>query len=65
MYLLNKTLTNVSKNIDKYIELYTNNYYVKFPISNDTIEWLNSSIEIINETPEIYNKLFIHFIFLL
>ena len=62
MYLLNKTLTNVSKNIDKYIELYTNDYYVKFPISNDTIEWLNSSIEIINETPEIYNNISLPYI---
>ena len=62
IHLLNKTLMNVSKNIDKYIELYTNDCYIKFPISNDTIEWLNSSIEIINETLEIYNNISLPYI---
>ena len=59
---LPKIITNIEKNSEKFIELFNNSNYIRFPISNETIEWLKSSNDIIIETVEMYNKISLPYI---
>ena len=60
--LLDKFITQSEKFPDKFIEIYNNYCYVRFPVSIDFIDWLKAETEIFTETYQTYRKISLPYI---
>lgn len=60
--IVDELCDKIEKSPGKSIELLSNEYYIKFPVSLDLIDWLKAEIEIMIETKEIYKKISLPYI---
>lgn len=60
--LLDKILSQHEKFSDKFVEVVNSNYYIRFPVSMDLIDWLKADTEIFIETYQIYKKISLPYI---
>ena len=60
--LIDKILSQSEKNSDKFTEIISPNYYIRFPVSTDLIDWLKADTEIFTETYQMYKKMSLPYI---
>ena len=60
--LLDKLLVQIEKSSDKYVEVFSNNFYLRFPVSMDFIDWLKADTEIFTENYQMYKKISLPYI---
>ena len=60
--LVDKILSQVEKSSEKFIEVISPTYYIRFPISTDLIDWLKADTEIFTETYHMYKKISLPYI---
>lgn len=60
--LLDKIFSQIEKSSDKFVEVFCSNYYVRFPVSIDLIDWLKAETEIFSETAQTYKKISLPYI---
>ncbi len=60
--LLDKILVQIEKSSDKFIEVYSQNYYLRFPVSMDFVDWLKAETEIFTENYQMYKKISLPYI---
>jgi hypothetical protein len=60
--LLDKILSQPEKFSDKFIEIISPNYYIRFSVSTELIDWLKADTEIFTETYQNYKKISLPYI---
>ena len=60
--LLDKFLSQLEKSTDKFIEVVSSQYYIRFPVSIDLIDWLKAETEIFSENFLMYKKISLPYI---
>lgn len=55
-------INSIETSVDKSLELHGLNFYIKFPVSMDFINWLRSEVIIINETGQDYQNISLPYI---
>ncbi len=57
-----KNIFQCEKSSDKFMEIYNLDYYIRFPVSLDLIEWLKGETEVFTETYQLYRKISLPYI---
>lgn len=60
--LIDKLLLQLEKSSDKFIEVVNSQYYIRFPVSIDLIDWLKADTEIFSENYQMYKKISLPYI---